>query len=285
MLMSIGTVEPIEYGIVYNAITKSVNAESVYPGGWYFIGPVMSFITFPSTLVNIDFTEYPDAQSRPLVVKDNDGQEIRLSFSVQYRLQQDKVGELYNQFQKGYEVTFISYIDSTTRKIVGDFDSTAFWKDRKESGDKIRAAINTKLNDVFADCTNLQIINVQLSDKREQSLIQTQVTKQQGKTKTKEQKAKEIRSNIIVMQSESSKEITQIQGKASAEQKRVIANATSAAQKITIDATTEAYKVLAEQVGIAPETDLDKFIYYSDLQTAENTDIFYHVGKQLVKLR
>lgn len=73
MLMSIGTVEPIEYGIVYNAITKSVNADTVYPGGWYFIGPVMSFITFPSTLVNIDFTEYPDAQSRPLVVKDNDG--------------------------------------------------------------------------------------------------------------------------------------------------------------------------------------------------------------------
>ena len=92
MLMSIGTVEPIEYGIVYNAITKSVNADTVYPGGWYFIGPVMSFITFPSTLVNIDFSEYPDAQSKPLVVKDNDGQEIRLSFSVQYRLQQENVG-------------------------------------------------------------------------------------------------------------------------------------------------------------------------------------------------
>lgn len=87
LLLSIGTVEPIEYGIVYNAITKSVSAETVYPGGWYFIGPVMSFITFPSTLVNIDFTEFPDAQSRPLTVKDNDGQEIRLSFSVQYRLQ------------------------------------------------------------------------------------------------------------------------------------------------------------------------------------------------------
>jgi uncharacterized membrane protein len=87
LLLSIGTVEPIEYGIVYNAITKSVSADTVYPGGWYFIGPVMSFITFPSTLVNIDFTEFPDAQSRPLTVKDNDGQEIRLSFSVQYRLQ------------------------------------------------------------------------------------------------------------------------------------------------------------------------------------------------------
>ena len=73
LLLSIGTVEPIEYGIVYNAITKTVNSETVYPGGWYFIGPVMSFITFPATLVNMDFTEFPDAISRPLIVKDNDG--------------------------------------------------------------------------------------------------------------------------------------------------------------------------------------------------------------------
>lgn len=212
LLLSIGTVEPIEYGIVYNAITKSVSAETVYPGGWYFIGPVMSFITFPSTLVNIDFTEFPDAQSRPLTVKDNDGQEIRLSFSVQYRLQQENVGALYNQFQKGYEVTYISYIDSVTRKEVGNFDSTALWRDRKASGDKIRDAINEKLSSVFAECTNIQIINAQLSSKREESLIGTQVTKQQGKTKTKEQRAKEIRSNITVIESESQKNITQIQG-------------------------------------------------------------------------
>lgn len=59
LLISIGTVEPIEYGIVYNAISKKVDTENVYPGGWYFIGPVNSFITFPSTLVNLDFTDFP----------------------------------------------------------------------------------------------------------------------------------------------------------------------------------------------------------------------------------
>ena len=131
LLISIGTVEPIEYGIVYNAITKKVDTEKVYPGGWYFIGPFNSFITFPATLVNMDFTEFPDAQSKPLVVKDNDGQEIRLSFSIQYKLQQDNVGKLYSEFQKGYETTFISYIDSVVRKIVGDFGNEDFWKKRK----------------------------------------------------------------------------------------------------------------------------------------------------------
>lgn len=40
VIFSVGTVEPIEYGIVYNSITKSVNIDTVYPGGWYFIGPI-----------------------------------------------------------------------------------------------------------------------------------------------------------------------------------------------------------------------------------------------------
>jgi hypothetical protein len=34
VLVSIGTVEPIEYGIVYNSITKKVDIETIYPGGW-----------------------------------------------------------------------------------------------------------------------------------------------------------------------------------------------------------------------------------------------------------
>lgn len=72
-LVSIGTVEPIEYGIVYNAITKSVDTDNVYPGGWYFIGPVMSFVTFPATLVNIDFTDFEGAQRKPISVKDSGG--------------------------------------------------------------------------------------------------------------------------------------------------------------------------------------------------------------------
>jgi len=58
LLVSIGTVEPIEYGIVYNAFTKSVDPDKVYPGGWYLIGPINSFITFPATLVNMDFADF-----------------------------------------------------------------------------------------------------------------------------------------------------------------------------------------------------------------------------------
>ena len=82
LLISVDTVEPIEYGLVYNSLTKKIDEKNVYSGGWYLIGPINSFITYPATLVNYDFADFRGAANRPLVVKDNDGQEIRLSFSI-----------------------------------------------------------------------------------------------------------------------------------------------------------------------------------------------------------
>ena len=43
-------------------------------------------------------------------------------------------------------------------------------------------------------------------------------------------------------------------------------------------ATSDAYKILAEKVAITPDTNLDQYIYYSDLQTSESIDMFYHTG-------
>ena len=82
ILASVATVEPIEYGIKYNSFTKSIDAENVYVGGWYVMSPIQSFLTFPATLVNIDFTDYPGAKATPVLVKDSDGQEMTLSFSL-----------------------------------------------------------------------------------------------------------------------------------------------------------------------------------------------------------
>ena len=86
LIISIGTVEPIEYAVKYNSISKSIDQDRVYPGGWYFIGPVYTFIKFPATLVNMDFTRFEGAYSGPISVKDSDSQEMDLSISVQYRL-------------------------------------------------------------------------------------------------------------------------------------------------------------------------------------------------------
>jgi hypothetical protein len=104
LLVSIGTVEPIEYAIEYNSISKKTNEEQVYAGGWYLIGPFTSFFTFPATLVNVDWSDYPGSQRGPLLkVKDSGGQDITLSFSIQYELKQENIGKLYGKYKQDYE--------------------------------------------------------------------------------------------------------------------------------------------------------------------------------------
>jgi len=39
-----GTVEPIQYGLKYNTISKNIDTSQVYEGGWYIIGPFNKFI-------------------------------------------------------------------------------------------------------------------------------------------------------------------------------------------------------------------------------------------------
>jgi len=144
---SVGTVEPIEYGIVYNSITKTVNTEHVYKGGWYFIGPIQSFFVFPSTLVNIDFTTWKSADHPPIEVKDKIGQTVTLSFSLQYKLVEEDIGKLYHNYQQNYLTTYLSRIDNAVRQVFATFDSDIFWKDRKAAGD----AMMKEINAVFSD--------------------------------------------------------------------------------------------------------------------------------------
>jgi len=66
-------------------------------------------------MVNIDFTDYPDAQHPPMDVKDSIGQTVTLSFSIQYKLQQENIGKLYDQYQQNYLNVFLSKIDNAVR--------------------------------------------------------------------------------------------------------------------------------------------------------------------------
>lgn len=100
---------------------------------------------------------------------------------------------------------------------------------------------------------------------REDSLIKTQVTVQQSKTKKNEQRAKEIRSSITVLASKAQKNITQIRGFSAGLSKKILANASSEAAQMVINATTQAYKTLDTTTGFNPSNNLDQFIYYSNL--------------------
>jgi hypothetical protein len=56
LLLSMDSIEPLEFGITYNKITKMIGTE-VYENGRYLIGPWNSFIIYPANLVTVEFSD------------------------------------------------------------------------------------------------------------------------------------------------------------------------------------------------------------------------------------
>ena len=56
LLISMDTLEPLQYGITYNKITKVIGKD-IFVSGRYLIGPTKSFIVYPSNLVTIEFSD------------------------------------------------------------------------------------------------------------------------------------------------------------------------------------------------------------------------------------
>jgi len=61
-----------------------------------------------------------------------------------------------------------------------------------------------------------------------------------------------------------------------------LANATATATNMTIAATSTAYQQLNTDLGINPAAGLDKFIYYSNLQTSDGGTLLYNINKAIV---
>jgi hypothetical protein len=56
LAISMDSIEPLEYGIKFNRISRSVEP-GVYDSGRYIVGPLFTFIAYPANLVTVEFSD------------------------------------------------------------------------------------------------------------------------------------------------------------------------------------------------------------------------------------
>ena len=62
-LVSMDSLEPLQYGITYNKLSKRIGT-NVYESGRYLIGPFQSFIVYPARLITVEFSTHRKATVR-----------------------------------------------------------------------------------------------------------------------------------------------------------------------------------------------------------------------------
>jgi len=95
MAASFGAIEPTQYGILYDKVSKTIDPVNIQEGGLQFIGPLSSLVKFPRTHQVIEFSDFREASEGPLATRTAEGLELKLHVSFTYQLLKDQLPSLY----------------------------------------------------------------------------------------------------------------------------------------------------------------------------------------------
>ena len=167
-------VEPLEYGLPYNKLTKKIGSEA-YDSGRYILNPFKSFLKYPKNLVTIEFSESKNVEAAPLQTRTGEGLAVILSVSFQYQLIKEKITDLYNLANVNFHSTYVRISRDVILKVGGMFNATDYWMNRIKIAEIMKLNMDKELFKAFGHCVSLQLLKIDLPKTYEDSIVQTQV--------------------------------------------------------------------------------------------------------------
>jgi len=252
LLMCWDPVEPTDYALIYNSISKNVDSQ-VYEGGRYFLFFTNSFVSFPKTLVSIEFSDSQNSQAPGLQTRTKEGLALTLHISFQYQLIKEKLKNLYTMNNIYYEATFVRISRDIILQEAGKFQAPQFWTNRSSIGDNMRLTLDNALMEIGAHCVSLQMLKIDLPETYENKIVLTQVEVQKKSTKEFEQIATLIRAQMQVDISDANRTIANVS--AYGQSQGYITRQQAQAQAINniISAESSAYQIAMHMLGLKCE--------------------------------
>jgi len=245
------------YGMKKRALSGHVDLTNVYEPGIYTIGFWKAFTHYPSTISTISYSdedvEAGVSKMPPLKLRSKDKVSMTLEVSVQYTRRKDKLPELYMiaRDEKAQERLFASKIRAELLKVMSNHESSDCWKKRLLLTQKFYQACQTVLNDVHADCWDLQFYRSTMTSQFESELIVTQVQKQEQRVAVGKQRAKIVQADTEVLIAIHVKDQTMIESAGAAARFQVIEAAKTEAEASRVNASAAVLRYVKDTLALA----------------------------------
>jgi regulator of protease activity HflC (stomatin/prohibitin superfamily) len=280
ILSAVATIEPIEQGILYNTLTKTLYKDT-YTGGMYYAGITSKFIKFPAKVVTVEFSNNKDSDTTPLATRTEEGLQLMLHFSFQYQIQSENLTKLYGLIgESGHQSLYERIARDTLLKEAGNYPAPQYWLKRTDIGNKMKERLNLALNQAFAECVSFQFINIDLPDSYENAIVLTQIENQKQQTYTYERETRLIESEINVARSSAEKDIAIIQSTADGEAIKARNNADADIRAVTIENQKQTWEKTKTSIGFDENIDLLSYIYLNNLMNLKNKSTLVYGFKE-----
>lgn len=265
IIFSFASIGIKEIGLNYSSLFQSIDKKT-YSSGFYYIGITHSFLTFPSVVQNIEFSNEAHAHMGPIRSRTLDGLEVQLDVSFQYKLKFEGLYSMYMKYGPDYERVFILTAINSLTDMTTKFNAYNFFYDRQSIGDTMKNELAKTFNTTcYAIIEALQLRTVSLPREFELSIQETEVKKQDI------EKAKAEKNKVIVE--------CETRVKEAEYQKNVTINAAMAeALKIELNNKAEVERVLINQLQQA-----DAYLALKEEMGLNNTELLEYIKTKLIK--
>eukprot|EP00003_Mantamonas_plastica_P033327 TRINITY_DN946_c1_g1_i2.p1 TRINITY_DN946_c1_g1~~TRINITY_DN946_c1_g1_i2.p1 ORF type:complete len:321 (-),score=104.64 TRINITY_DN946_c1_g1_i2:120-1082(-) len=268
--VSFDTLTPTQVGIDFNGNTKTIDTNMVYKNGRYFLGLGHYFIKFPTTLKTLEFSSAKDANAGALAAFSNDGQNINLEVSFQYRVMTSgkQVIDIYKAMETNYEQQYVKEAQSSLKNVATRFTTVEFFSKRVEITQAMLSEVNSKLNPKWSTVELLQLRNVDIPDDFEDKIIDKVVANQDRRTKDEEQLVTQVRAATKVIESEADARITGIIAEANSKGFTRNQQAIADGFRAVLDAEGNSFKQLASTLNFTTDH-LLTYLWSQQIKTAK----------------
>jgi len=251
ILVSFDTLEFQEIGLNYSWLSESVE-DHVYMSGRYYLGLGNHFVKFPRVVQTINFeddgghnTRGPSLQSRT-----NDGLNVGLEVSIQYKLVPNDLYKMYNHLGVNYEKFFVrTAIDKLTEHAT-KYSAHFFFSNRTRVGTDLQTALEDHFQDPgYAQIVILQLNNVRLPREFESAITASQVAHRDINISLQEREANMVTFETAILRAQKQVEVVNNRGLAEAQSIEAGNEAYCKQYNITQDLQSKALAQLVTSAG------------------------------------
>lgn len=214
---SFRTLEVNEIGLDYSGITKTVDKQ-LYTSGIHFLGVGHSFIKYPTTVQTFEFSKAKGSDAPNVRSRTKDGLEVELEISFQYLYISTQLYQLYMTYATENKTPCKKIAIDILTDVATQYIASQFFFDKEKISADMQKSLNTTFAQYcFATVDYFQLKSIDLPDKYEIAIQETEV-KRQDIHKAEAEKSKmqiELETKIKQAEIASNININKAQGQAS----------------------------------------------------------------------
>ena len=265
--VSFAVISPTEAGLYYNPNSKTLDRRTEYGNGRHLVCPGCYFYLFPQTVQLFEFNSKTGNELIGCWTKDK--QELVIEAYIQYTIDKDKIGEIFDKFRFDYELIWERIAIATIKETTKEFYTSQFFNERSGVANALKSAIVGSLEtDEGITIKSVHLGEVRIPTDFENAVTTKVVTQQEAATVQIQRNVTLVHARTAVIKKTAEADASIILGKAQARAAVIREQAEAEKLKTVQKAVGVSLKNLQDTLGLS----LDEVIEYKFSRMLEELD-------------